>query len=39
MKLIRRMCDLVVHLDRGEATVYKDVRKAIAAYQKAGGAL
>ena len=39
MKFIRRMCNVVVHLDRGQATVYKNVRKAIAAYQKAGGAL
>jgi capsular polysaccharide transport system ATP-binding protein len=37
MKLIQRMCDIVVHLDRGRATVYDDVRKGIAAYRKAGG--
>ena len=37
MKLISRMCDVVVHLDRGKATVYNDVRKGIAAYKKAGG--
>jgi capsular polysaccharide transport system ATP-binding protein len=37
MRLIQRMCDVVVHLDRGRATVYDDVRKGIAAYRKAGG--
>ena len=37
MKLIQNMCDVVVHLDRGRATVYDDVRKGIAAYRKAGG--
>lgn len=37
MKLINKMCDVVVHLDRGRATVYNDVRKGIAAYRKAGG--
>ena len=37
MKLIANMCDVVVHLDHGRATVYDDVRKGIAAYQKAGG--
>ena len=37
MKLIHKMCDVVVHLDNGEATVYENVRKGIAAYRKAGG--
>jgi capsular polysaccharide transport system ATP-binding protein len=37
MKLIRRMCDVVVHLDNGQATVYDNVRAGIAAYRKAGG--
>lgn len=37
MKLIREMCDLVVHLDSGKATLFENVRKGIAAYQKAGG--
>lgn len=37
MKLIRRMSDIVVHLDRGQATVYENVNKGIAAYHKRGG--
>ena len=37
MDLISRMCDAVVHLDRGRATVYSDAKKGIAAYQEAGG--
>lgn len=37
MRRIRRMCDIVVHLDGGRATVYKDVLEGIAAYQAAGG--
>ena len=37
MKLIKRMCDTVVHLDQGVATVYKKVAEGIAAYRKAGG--
>jgi capsular polysaccharide transport system ATP-binding protein len=37
MTLIRRMCDVVVHLDRGQAAVYDNVEDAIAAYQEAGG--
>ena len=37
MKFIRRMCNMIVHLDRGQAVVYEDIRKGIAAYQKAGG--
>jgi capsular polysaccharide transport system ATP-binding protein len=38
MKLIRRMSNLVVHLDRGEATLYTNVGEGIAAYRKARGA-
>ena len=38
MNLIRKMCDLVVHLDRGRATLYADVEQGIAAYETAGGA-
>ncbi len=37
MKLIRKMCNAIVHLDRGHATVYNNVRKGIAAYRRAGG--
>jgi capsular polysaccharide transport system ATP-binding protein len=37
MKLVRKMCDFIVHLDRGQATCYDYVRKGIAAYRKAGG--
>ena len=37
MDLISNMCDAVVHLDRGRATVYSDAREGIAAYQQAGG--
>lgn len=37
MNLIRKMCDIVVHLDRGRATLYPDVEQGIAAYQAAGG--
>lgn len=37
MKLIRKMSDVIVHLDGGRATIYDDVRKGIAAYRKAGG--
>lgn len=37
MKLIRRMCDVVVHLDHGKATVYDDVNKGIAVYRRSGG--
>jgi capsular polysaccharide transport system ATP-binding protein len=38
MNLIRKMCDLVVHLDGGRATVYPDVEAGIAAYEAAGAA-
>ncbi len=37
MKTIRKMCDVIVHLDEGQATVYDNVREGIAAYRKAGG--
>jgi capsular polysaccharide transport system ATP-binding protein len=37
MNLINKMCDLVVHLDHGHATLYKNVRRGIAAYRRAGG--
>lgn len=37
MNLIRKMCDIVVLLDRGQVTIYRNVRKGIAAYRKAGG--
>lgn len=37
MKLINKMCDVIVHLDGGQAIVYDSVRKGIAAYRKAGG--
>ena len=37
MKLISKLCDFVVHLDRGQATAYENVRRGIAAYRRAGG--
>jgi capsular polysaccharide transport system ATP-binding protein len=37
MDLIKKMCDVVVHLDAGRATVYHDAHKGIAAYKRAGG--
>ncbi len=37
MGLIRKMCDLVIHLDRGRATLYDDVERGIAAYEAGGG--
>lgn len=37
MSLIRDMCDMVIHLDRGKATLYDNVQKGIRAYQTAGG--
>src|SRR5690606_34013689 len=39
MNSIRKMCDVVVHLDNGSATVYEDVREGIAAYLNGGGDL
>jgi capsular polysaccharide transport system ATP-binding protein len=37
MKLIRKMCNVVVVLDRGQITMYEDVGKGIAAYRSTGG--
>ncbi|MEK8031856.1 ABC transporter ATP-binding protein [Ideonella sp. DXS29W] len=37
MKLIKSMCEVVVHLDSGRATVYEDVDAGIAAYERIGG--
>lgn len=37
MKLINRMCEVVLHLDNGRAKLYDNVREGIAAYRKAGG--
>ena len=37
MKFIKKMCDMIVHLDHGQATVYEDVLEGIKAYQNAGG--
>lgn len=37
MKLVKAMCEVVVHLDRGQAVVYEDVEMGIAAYEKGGG--
>ena len=37
MKLIKKMCDVVVHLDQGKVKVYRKVRKGIAAYLESGG--
>jgi capsular polysaccharide transport system ATP-binding protein len=34
MNLIRDMCDIVVHLSGGKATVYESVAKGIAAYRR-----
>jgi len=36
MKLIRKFCNIVVHLEKGQATVYKKVSKGISAYLKVG---
>lgn len=38
MNLIRKMCDMVVHLDAGRATLYSSVDEGIAAYQEAATA-
>jgi len=38
MNLVRKMCDVVVHLDAGRATLYHDIDEGIAAYQKADAA-
>jgi capsular polysaccharide transport system ATP-binding protein len=37
MRLIRSMCEVVVHLEKGNATVYDSVEAGIAAYEKMGG--
>lgn len=37
MKLIRSMCERIIHLDRGRATLYEDVDQGIAAYETSGG--
>lgn len=37
MKLIGKMCNMIVHLDHGRVNLYGNVRKGIAAYQKSGG--
>jgi capsular polysaccharide transport system ATP-binding protein len=37
MRLIRSMCEVVVHLDKGRATVYDNVEDGIAAYESMGG--
>ena len=34
MGLIRKMCNFVVHLDQGRATLYNDVEQGVAAYEK-----
>jgi capsular polysaccharide transport system ATP-binding protein len=39
MKLIKKLCDVIVHLDQGVATVYDDVDKGIAAYLGTSGIL
>ncbi len=39
MGLIRKMCDKIVHLDKGQARLYDDVDEGIAAYESAGGRL
>jgi capsular polysaccharide transport system ATP-binding protein len=36
MNLIRKMCNAVLYLDRGCATLYHDVEQGIAAYESAG---
>ena len=37
MSLIERMSDIIVHLHLGQATVYENVQRGIAAYQEVGG--
>ena len=37
MKLILRMCDMVIHLDQGRATLFDNVREGIAAYKSIEG--
>jgi capsular polysaccharide transport system ATP-binding protein len=38
MNLVRKMCDVVVHLERGCATLYRHVDQGIRAYENAGAA-
>lgn len=35
MQRVRQMCDIVVHLEGGQATIYENVREGIAAYRAA----
>jgi capsular polysaccharide transport system ATP-binding protein len=37
MRLIRSMCNIVIHLDHGRASLFHDVDQGIAAYETAGG--
>jgi ABC-type polysaccharide/polyol phosphate transport system ATPase subunit len=37
MNLIESMSDIIVHLHLGQATVYENVQRGIAAYQEVGG--
>lgn len=37
MRLIKKMCNIIVHLDGGKATVYDDVDEGIGAYEYDGG--
>ena len=37
MKLVERLCKMVILLDDGRATIYRSVRNGINAYRKAGG--
>ena len=37
MELVRNMSDVIVHLHRGQVTVYENVDRGIAAYQEVGG--
>jgi capsular polysaccharide transport system ATP-binding protein len=36
MNLIRKMCDVVLHLDAGRATLFENVEHGIAAYERTG---
>lgn len=37
MKLVQQLCDVIVYIDKGRATVYEDMKEGIAAYEKMGG--
>jgi capsular polysaccharide transport system ATP-binding protein len=39
MNLVRKMCDVVVHLDGGRAHLYDNVEQGIAAYETAGASV